>query len=75
MDELNQIPGVRAFQSCSNFVAVKIENVDMQKIREVLKENGILIRLFEDKEEVIARITISEMEIMKRTLDIIKGNL
>ncbi|MCI8799451.1 aminotransferase class I/II-fold pyridoxal phosphate-dependent enzyme [Acetatifactor muris] len=75
MDELNQLSGVRVFQSCSNFVAVKIENADMQKIREILKENGILIRLFEDKEEVIARITISEMEIMKRTVDIFKENL
>lgn len=75
MDELNRNPGVRAFQSCSNFVAVKIENMDMQRIKDVLKENGILIRLFQDKKEVIARIAISEMEVMRRTVNIIKDNL
>lgn len=73
LDELNRIPDVRAFQSCSNFVAVKIENVDMRKLRESLKEAGILIRLFEDKEELIARIAIAEKKIMKQTIDIIKN--
>lgn len=71
-DELNKNPGIRAFQSCSNFVAVKIENADMQRIKDVLKENGILIRLFQDKKEVIARIAISEMDIMRRTVKVIK---
>lgn len=73
-DELNQIPGVRAFQSCSNFVAVKMENTDVHKIKEALKEGGILIRLFEDNKELLARIAISDMEMMKKAADIIRGN-
>ena len=75
MDELNMIPGVRAFQSCSNFVAVKIENADIQRIKEILKENGILIRLFEDKKEAVARIAISERTIMENTVNIIRENI
>lgn len=75
LDELNCIPGVRAFQSCSNFVPVKIENVDMQKLREALKEAGILIRLFEDKGELIARIAIAQKDVMEKTVQIIKGYL
>lgn len=74
-DELNKLSGVRAFQSCSNFVAVKIENMNVDRVKEVLRENGILIRLFEDSGEVIARIAVSEMAVMKKTVDIIKNNL
>lgn len=72
LDELNCISGVHAFQSCSNFVAVKIENVDMQKLREVLKEAGILIRLFEDEKEPVARIAIADKKTMEQTIDLIK---
>ena len=75
MDELNMLPNVRAFQSCSNFVAVRMENTDIQQMREVLRENGILIRLFEDKKEMIARITISERNIMEKTVNIIRESL
>ena len=74
-DELNRIPSVRAFQSCSNFVAVRIENMDMQELKEVLKKNDILIRLFSDKNEAIARIAISEKETMEKTVQIIKNQL
>lgn len=74
-DELNKIPTVRAFQSCSNFVAVKIENMDMQELKEVLKKNQILIRLFSDQNEAIARIAISEKETMEKTVQVIKNQI
>ena len=73
MDELNKIPSVRAFQSCSNFVAVKAEHADMQRVKEILKENGILIRLFNDKEEPVARIAISDRETMEKTVQLMKS--
>ncbi len=72
LDELNRIQGIRAFQSCSNFVAVKIENVDMQKLREALKKEGILIRLFEDEKELVARIAIADKQTMEQTINLIK---
>lgn len=71
-DELNKIPTVRAFQSCSNFVAVKIDNTDIQQLQRELKEQGILIRLFSDKGVNVARIAISNKETMKRTVDQIR---
>lgn len=75
MDTLNQMENVRVFQSDSNFVAVKIENVDMQAIREVLKEKGILIRLFYDQGEAVARISIAQREVMKEVVGVIKEYL
>jgi len=72
MDEMNRIPTVRAFQSCSNFVAVKAENTDMHRLKDILKDNGILIRLFDDREELIARIAIANKETMEKALRVIK---
>lgn len=71
-DELNRISGVRVFQSASNFVAVKIENADLRKVQEVLKKEGILIRLFEDEKELVARIAIADKKTMDKTVGIIK---
>lgn len=73
MDELNKIPSVRVFQSCANFVAVRIEHVDMQALKETLKQNGILIRLFEDRNEIVARIAIADREMMENVAKTIKG--
>lgn len=72
MDELNKIPGVRAFDSKSNFVAVRMNGIDMNYLKETLKQNGILIRLFEDHDETIARIAIAREEIMEKTVAIFK---
>ncbi len=75
MDTLNQMEHVRVFRSDSNFVAVKIENVDMQAIRKVLKEKGILIRLFYDQGEAVARISIAQREVMEEVVGVIKEYL
>lgn len=71
-DELNAIDGIRVFESHSNFVPVRVESVDMAALKEYLNNNGILIRLFEDHGEVMARITIAELDIMKKTAALIK---
>jgi len=71
-DELNAVNGIRVFESHSNFVPVRIESVDMAELKEYLADNGILIRLFEDQGEVIARIAIAELDIMKKTATLIK---
>lgn len=71
-DELNATDGIRVFESYSNFVPVRIESVNMAALKEYLNNNGILIRLFEDYGEVMARITIAELDIMKKTAALIK---
>lgn len=75
MEELNQIPGVRAFDSESNFVAVRINGMNMNYLKETLKQQGILIRLFNDSEDIIARIAIANKEVMKKTVDIVKATV
>ena len=73
MDTLNHIHGIRVFQSNSNFVAVRIENKDMRKLKALLEESNILIRLFEDHGEILARITISLKDEMEKTVRIIEA--
>ena len=70
-DSLNKIPQIHAFASHSNFVAVQIEGVDMQMLQKQLRESGILIRLFGDDEDCLARIAISSKEIMEKTVEVI----
>lgn len=72
IDSLNQLPNVRAFQSECNFVAVKIEHADMKQLKDMLWKNGLLIRLFEDKGEPVARISIAQKEVMEKTVHVIK---
>ncbi len=72
IDSLNRLPNVRAFQSECNFAAVRIERADMKQLKDRLWENGLLIRLFEDRGEVVARISIAQKDIMEKTAHIIK---
>lgn len=73
MDTLNRIPGIRVFQSDSNFVAVRIENKDLRKLKYLLEKNNILIRLFEDHGEIVARIAIALRDEMEKTAQIIEA--
>lgn len=66
--ELNTIPGVKAYRSESNFVFVKLENADADKVRAYMEENGLLIRLFTDKDALRLRITIGPRDIMERVV-------
>lgn len=72
MDTLNRIPGIRVFQSDSNFVAVRIENKDLRSLKRLLEKNNILIRLFEDHGEIVARIAIALRDEMEKTAQIIE---
>ena len=67
-EELNKLKGVTAFKSASNFVFIKIDDADANTVRAFMEENGILIRLFTDKDALRLRITIAPKEIMERVL-------
>ncbi len=67
-DELNKLDGVKAYKTASNFVFVKIDDVDPRTVRAFMEENGILIRLFTDKDALRLRITIAPKGIMERVL-------
>lgn len=67
-DELNKLDGVKAFKTLANFVFIKIDNADANTVRAFMEENGILIRLFTDKDALRLRITIAPRDIMERVL-------
>lgn len=73
--ELNKLPGVKAYDTESNFVFVKMENMDANIVRAFMEENGILIRLFTDQDDLCLRITIAPRDIMERVLLHLKGAL
>lgn len=66
--ELNKISGVKAYKSESNFVFIKLENADANRVRAYMEENGLLIRLFNDKDVLRLRITIGPKDIMERVI-------
>lgn len=67
-NELNEMEGVTAYHSGSNFVFIKLENADANVVRAFMEENNILIRLFTDKEDLRLRITIAPRDIMERVV-------
>lgn len=66
--ELNRLKDVKAFHSGSNYVFVKLVHGDADKIRAYMEENGILIRLFRDRDALRLRITIGPKDVMERVL-------
>ncbi len=68
IDELNSLDNVRAYKSESNFVFIKLVNVDAEKVKAFMEENNILIRLFTDKDALRLRITVGPKDIMERVL-------
>ncbi len=67
-DELNKIDGVKAYKTGSNFVFIKLDNADPDRVRAYMEENGILIRLFTDKDALRLRITIGPKDLMERVV-------
>lgn len=47
---------------------IKLNNADADRVRMFMEENGILIRLFTDKDALRLRITIGPKDIMERVL-------
>lgn len=68
IDEINKMPGAKAYKSASNFVFIKLEKADAEDVRKFMEENHILIRLFTDKSELRLRITVAPKDVMERVL-------
>lgn len=66
--ELAKIPGVKPFRSDTNFVFIKLDYADPEKVRAYMEENHILIRLFTDMGALRLRITIGPRVLMERVL-------
>jgi len=73
-DELNQIPGFKAYKSDANFILVKIPKDMMTPLNDYLKENNIIIKFM--NEELLnshLRITIGTEEENKIVIKTIKN--
>lgn len=68
IEELAKIPGVKPFRSDTNFVFIKLDYADPEKVRAYMEENHILIRLFTDMGALRLRITIGPRDLMERVL-------
>lgn len=68
IQELAKLPGVKPFKSESNFVFVRLDNANAEKVRAYMEENNILIRLFTDADALRLRITVGPRDIMERVL-------
>lgn len=68
IQELAKLPGVKPFKSDTNFVFIKLDSADPEKVRAYMEENNILIRLFMDEDALRLRITIGPKDLMERVL-------
>lgn len=52
INEMNSIPGVKAFDSAVNFVFIHFsENTDVQALKDYLAQNGYLVRLWTERKQ------------------------
>ena len=59
---------MKPFRSDTNFVFIKLDYADPEKVRAYMEENHILIRLFTDMGALRLRITIGPRDLMERVL-------
>lgn len=69
---LNKIKGVKAYKTCANFIYARFEGIDVQKMKETLEKNGILVRLWTETSRLSMRITVAPKETMDRALKVIE---
>lgn len=71
IDTLNQIEGVKAFESDSNFVYIRVAGYDAEKIKQTCQDKGFLFRIFVNNNEKHLRITMASKAIVHDLLDVL----
>ena len=66
--KLKEIDGVLPYKSYSNFIFLHMDGYDVQKMKDWMDKNGILVRLFVDNSRLAMRITIGPRDIMEKAL-------
>ncbi|GHU64628.1 hypothetical protein FACS189447_01840 [Spirochaetia bacterium] len=69
-EELNKIPGIKAFESHANFIFIDFDGYDAQKIKDYMQSRGILVRLFSYNKRMAMRITIGPRNLMETALSL-----
>ncbi len=73
IDEINKMKGIKAFNSAANFIFIHFDGIDVQKLKDYLAENGILVRLWTEGGQLSMRITVAPKEEMDKTLKLISA--
>lgn len=73
INEMNSIPGVKAFDSAANFVFIHFsENTDVQALKDYLVQNGYLVRLWTEGSRLAMRVTLDRKETMEKVVALMK---
>lgn len=73
INEMNSIPGVKAFDSAANFVFIHFsENTDVQAFKDYLAQNGYLVRLWTEGSRLAMRVTLDRKETMEKVVALMK---
>lgn len=73
INEMNSIPGVKAFDSAANFVFIHFsENTDVQALKDYLAQNGYLVRLWTERSRLAMRVTLDRKETMEKVVALMK---
>lgn len=73
INEMNRIPGVKAFDSAANFVFIHFsENTDVQALKDYLAQNGYLVRLWTEGSRLAMRVTLDRKETMEKVVALMK---
>lgn len=73
INEINSIPGVKAFDSAANFVFIHFsENTDVQALKDYLAQNGYLVRLWTEGSRLAMRVTLDRKETMEKVVALMK---
>ena len=73
INEMNSIPGVKAFDSAANFVFIHFsENTDVQALKDYLAQKGYLVRLWTEGSRLAMRVTLDRKETMEKVVALMK---
>lgn len=73
INEMNSIPGVKAFDSAANFVFIHFsESTDVQALKDYLAQNGYLVRLWTEGSRLAMRVTLDRKETMEKVVALMK---
>lgn len=72
ISQVNKIRGIKAFDSAANFIFIHFDSIDVQRLKDFLAENGILVRLWTEGGNLSMRITVAPEEEMNKVLQLIQ---
>lgn len=71
IDKINIYKGIKAYESNSNFVYIKFDELDAELLKNEFEKCNYLVRLFYNNDKIYMRITIAEEKVMNNILKII----